>query len=148
TPKRGLKVFFNDAEIQKYRKNYCGFFCIMSNKIKSAREALEIYRVKDVVEKSFDDLKNHLDMKRLRVHTATAMDCRLFLQFIALIYTSAIRNVLRTDKKLKHFTPREVLEALETISKIKYSNRYGHLFTEITSFQRYILQTFGIELPS
>lgn len=148
TPKRGLKVSFNDAEIQKYRKRYCGFFCIMSNKIKSAKEALNVYRTKDVVEKSFDDLKNHLDMKRLRVHTAAAMDCRLFLQFIALIYTSAIRNVLQADKKLKHLTAREVLEELETISKIKYSNRYGQLFTEITSFQRHILQTFGIELPS
>jgi transposase len=148
TPKRGLKVSFNDAEIQRYRKKYCGFFCIMSNKIKSAKEALKVYRTKDIVEKSFDDLKNHLDMKRLRVHTATAMDCRLFLQFIALIYTSAIRNVLQRDKKLKHLTAREVLEELETISKIKYSNRYGQLFTEITSFQRHILQAFNVELPA
>lgn len=148
TPKRGLKVSFNEAEIQKYRKKYCGFFCIMSNKIKNAKEALEVYRTKDVVEKSFDDLKNHLDMKRLRVHTTAAMDCRLFLQFIALIYTSAIRNTLQADKKLKHLTAREALEELETISKIKYSNRYGQLFTETTSFQRHILQTFGVEVLS
>jgi transposase len=148
TPQRGLRVSFNDMKIQKYRKKYCGFFCIMSNKIKNAGEALEVYRTKDVVEKSFDDLKNHLDMKRLRVHTATAMDCRLFLQFIALIYTSAIRNVLRADEKLKHLTTREVLEELETISKIKYSNRYGQLFTEATSFQQHILKTFNVEIPS
>lgn len=148
TPKRGFRVFFNDEAIQKYRKQYCGFFCIMSNEIKSAKEALELYRNKDVVEKSFDDLKNHLDMKRLRVHTSAAMDCRLFLQFIALIYISYIRNTLRADKKLKHLTAREVLEELETISKIRYSNRYGQLFTETTSFQRQILQTFGVELPS
>lgn len=148
TPKRGLKVSFNDEEIQKYRKQYCGFFCIMSNKIKSAKEALEIYRTKDVVEKSFDDLKNHLDMKRLRVHTASAMDCRIFLQFIALIYISSIRNTIQSDKKLKYFTAREVLEEMETISRIKYSNRYGQLFTETTPLQRHIMQTFGIELES
>jgi hypothetical protein len=120
----------------------------MSNKIKSAKEALEIYRTKDVVEKSFDDLKNHLDMKRLRVHTASAMDCRIFLQFIALIYISSIRNTIQSDKKLKYFTAREVLEEMETISRIKYSNRYGQLFTETTPLQRHIMQTFGIELES
>lgn len=148
TPKRGLQVSFNDETIQKYRKRYCGFFCIMSNKIKSAKEALDVYRTKDVVENSFDDLKNHLDMKRLRVHSAASMDCRLFLQFVALIYISSIRNTIRADKKLKYLTPREVLEELETVSKIKYSNRYGQLFTEITARQRHIMETFSIELPS
>lgn len=148
TPKRGLQVSFNDEAVQKYRKRYCGFFCIMSNQIKSAKEALEVYRTKDVVENSFDDLKNHLDMKRLRVHTATAMDCRLFLQFIALIYISSIRNTIQADKKLKYLTAREVLEELETVSRIKYSNRYGQLFTEVTSWQSHIMQTFGVELPS
>lgn len=148
TPKRGLQVSFNDETIQKYRKRYCGFFCIMSNKIKSAKEALEVYRTKDVVENSFDDLKNHLDMKRLRVHTAAAMDCRIFLQFIALIYISSIRTTIQADKKLKYLTAREVLEELETISRIKYSNRYKQLFTEITSWQCHIMETFGIELPT
>ena len=148
TPKRGIKVDFNDDEIQKSRKKYCGFFCIMSNKIKSAKEALEVYRTKDVVEKSFDDLKNHLDMKRLRVHASNSMDCRLFLQFIALIYISAIRGILRTDKKLQYYTARGVLEELETISQIKYSHRYGQLFTEVTPIQKHIFQVFGIELPT
>ncbi|NGX60541.1 MAG: hypothetical protein K940chlam9_00001 [Chlamydiae bacterium] len=81
TPKRGLQVSFNEEEIQKHRKRYSGFFCILSNKIKTAKEALSIYRTKDVVENSFDELKNHLDMKRLRVRTAAAMDSRLFLQY-------------------------------------------------------------------
>ncbi|MBN1970685.1 MAG: transposase, partial [Candidatus Delongbacteria bacterium] len=86
TPKRGLQVGFNDEEIEKYRKKYSGFFCIYSNKIKNAKEALEIYRNKDVVENCFDDLKNHLDMKRIRVHSSKNMDSRLFIQFLALIY--------------------------------------------------------------
>ncbi len=40
------------------------------------------YRAKNAVENSFDDLKNHLDMRRLRIHTSDAMDSRLFLQFL------------------------------------------------------------------
>jgi transposase len=146
TPKRGLTVTFNDKEIQKHRKRYSGFFCILSNEIKTAKEALSVYRTKDVVENSFDDLKNHLDMKRLRVHTAAAMDSRLFLQFIALIYISSIRNIIKNDKKLKYLTTREVMEEMETLTKITYSNRYGHILTETTPLQRHIIDVFGIQL--
>ena len=102
----------------------------MSNKIQSAEEALTTYRNKDVVENCFDDLKNHLDMKRLRVHSAPAMDGRLFLQFLALIYVSSIRTRIIGDEKLK------------------YSNRYGQVFTETTPVQRRILALFDIELPT
>ena len=139
---------FNEAEIQKRRKKYSGFFCILSNKIKTAEEVLSVYRNKDVVENCFDDLKNHLDMKRLRVHTAAAMDGRLFLQFLALIYISSIRTTIQTDKKLKYMTIREAMEEMETLAKIKYSNRYGQVFTETTKIQRRILEVFGVQLPA
>lgn len=147
-PKRGLKVAYNDEEIQKYRDCYSGFFCIFSNKIKSAKEALQVYRSKDVVENCFDDLKNHLDMKRLRVHSAPAMDCRLFLQFLSLVYISAIRNAIRADSQLKHLTAREIMEEMETVIRIKYSNRYGQIFTETTPLQRHIMKIFEVELPT
>ena len=148
TSKRGLKVEFNEAEIQKRRKKYSGFFCVLSNKIKTAEEALNVYRNKDVVENCFDDLKNHLDMKRLRVHTAAAMDGRLFLQFLALIYISSIRTKIQADKKLKYMTVREVMEEMETLTKIKYSNRYGQVFTETTKTQRNIMDVFDVDLPT
>ena len=147
TPKRGLTVTFNEAEIQKHRKRYSGFFCILSNKITTAKEALNIYRNKDVVENCFDDLKNHLDMKRLRVHTAAAMDSRLFLQFLALIYISSIRKTAQADDKLKNLTAREVMEKMETYTKITYSNHYGQIFTETTPLQRHILAVFGAKTP-
>ena len=81
-------------------------------------EALFIYRNKDVVENCFDDLKNHLDMKRLRVHTSKAMDSRLFLQFLALIYVSTIRNTIQDDQKLNSFTVAKVLEEMETLGRL------------------------------
>lgn len=148
TPKRGLKISFNEKEIQKYRKRYSGFFCILSNKIKTAQEALNVYRTKDVVENSFDDLKNYMDMKRLRVHTSKAMDTRLFLQFLSLIYGSSIRSTIKRNKKLKYLTVREVLEEMETLTKIKYSNHYGQIFTETTPLQKQIMQEFKIEVPT
>jgi len=148
TPKRGLQVKFNEDEIRNSRKKYCGFFCILSNEIKDANEALRVYRDKDVVENCFDDLKNHMDMKRLRVHTAPTMDGRLFLQFLALIYVSSIRAEIRKNEKLKHLTVRRVMEEMETLVEIKYANRYGQVFTETTPTQRRIMKLFGVELPT
>jgi len=148
TPKRGLKVSYNEEEVRRHRDRYSGFICIFSNTIKDAAEALEVYRNKDVVENCFDDLKNHLDMKRLRVHSAAAMDCRLFLQFLSLVYISGIRNTIQVDSNLKHLTVREVMEEMETLTKIKYSNRYGQIFTEITPLKRHIMKAFDLEIPT
>lgn len=148
TPKKGLKASYNEEEIQKYRKRYAGFFCILSSKIKEPMEALKIYREKDVVENSFDDLKNTLDMKRLRIHSATAMDTRLFLQFLALILICKLRNTTREDPVLKNLTVREVMEEMQTLSKITYSNRYGQIYTETSPIQRKIMESFQLSLPT
>ncbi len=148
THKRGMRVTFNDPEIQKHRKRYAGFFCILSSKAKDPMDALRIYREKDSVENSFDDLKNTLDMKRLRIHSAAAMDSRLFLQFLALILICRIRNTTREDKILRNLTVREVMEEMETLSKITYSNRYGQLYTETSPIQRNIMAAFKLAIPA
>ena len=63
-PKRGRKIEYNQEAIDTYRKNSIGWFVLATNDIKDSVRALEIYRMKDAVEKHFDDLKNDLDMKR------------------------------------------------------------------------------------
>ena len=148
TPKRGIRILFNDAEIEKHRKRYAGFFCILSNAVKLPLEALNVYRTKDVVENSFDDLKNQLDMKRLRIHTSAAMDARMFLQFLALIYICQIRNAIQKDRILRNLTVREVMEDMETLVRIKYSHRYGQLYTETNPIQRKIMDVFGVVIPT
>ncbi len=148
TPKRGLRVKFNDAAIQKHRKRYAGFFCLLTNTVKDPMEALRIYRAKDAVENCFDDLKNHLDMKRLRIHSSAAIDSRIFLQFLALILICQIRNTIQSDKILRNLTVREVMEDMETLVKITYSGRYGQLYTETSPIQRKIMEVFGLTLPT
>lgn len=143
TPKRGKRVSFNDAEIQKHRKRYAGFFCILSTEIRDAEEALRVYRAKDVVENCFDDLKNQMDMKRLRVHSSAAMDGRIFVQFLALILISRLREVLHANEELRNLTVRETMEAMESFAKITYSGRYGKLYTEASPLQRKIMSAFG-----
>jgi transposase len=148
TPKRGRHVVFNEEEIQKHRKRYAGFFCILSNQFRDSMETLRVYRRKEVVENCFDDLKNQLDMKRLRVHSSAAMDTRIFLQFLALILICQIRDTIQGDKELRNLTVREVMEAMETLVRITYSGRYGQLYTETGPLQRKIMEVFGIILPT
>lgn len=148
TPVRGKQVKFNSDAVQAHRNRYAGFFTLFTNDIKDPVTALETYRNKDVVENCFDDLKNQLDMKRLRVHHSPTMDGRIFLQFIALIYISAIRKKIKSNKSLEHYTVRELIEELETISKITYTGRYGSVFTESTKKHKEIARIFSIDLES
>lgn len=148
TPKRGRKVEYNEGAIQQYRNRYSGFFCIASSKIKQADEALQVYRNKDVVENCFDDLKNQQDMKRLRIRSSTAMDSRLFLQFLALIYISKIRQTTKGCKKMKHLSVRDTMEILETLSQIKLSNRRKLIRTDASPLQRDILGEFNVSLSA
>jgi transposase len=147
TPKRGIKVTYNMEAVNQHIKRYTGYFALLSNKTKDPLEALRIYRDKDVVEKSFDDLKNQLDMKRLRMHSSRATDGRLFVQFIALILMSALRKEMRKSDLIKHYTARELLKEMGTLTKITYAGKYGHILTEVTKPQRKILTDLKIVLP-
>ncbi len=148
TPKRGRSVAFNTEETRTYTSRYAGFHALLSNGAKNPVEALQIYRDKDRIEKCFDDLKNQLDMNRLRMHSSAVVDGRMFIQFLALIYMSALRREMRKSSLIKQYTVRELLWEMETLMKIKYAGKYGCLITEITKPQRELLEKLGIPLPT
>jgi len=93
-----------------------GWLVIISNFVTNAKEALTIYREKDVVEKGFLRLKNSLDLARIRVHSETNMQNKVFVCFIALILLSAIRNVMMDKNMYKKLTMRKLIL---TLSKVK-----------------------------
>jgi len=146
TPKRGRKITYNDRAVSQYINRYAGFQALFTNAIKDPIETLIVYRNKDVVEKSFDDLKNQLDMNRLRMHSAEAVNGRLFVQFIALIYICALRKEMRKSDLIRKYTVRELLQEMETYTKVKYTGKYGQILTELTKAQREILDHLNIDL--
>ena len=145
TPVRGRQVRYHDAAIRAYRDRYAGFFAILSTRKMDALEVLQIYRNKDTIEKIFDDLKNALDMKRLRMHSSGRMAGRLFVQFIALILFSQIQQVLREKDLASHYSPKLVLGELESLTRIHYTGKYKDLVSEVSKTQREILTAFGID---
>ena len=135
---------FNEDEIKNFRNRYAGFFCIFTNRKTDSAELLDVYRRRDVVENCFDDLKNALDMKRLRVHSSSAIDTRLFLQFLALILLSRIRKMSRDHKSLKYMTAREIIEVMETIMQSSCLATGRKMITEIGPIQKSVIEAFGL----
>jgi transposase len=84
--------------ITTYGNKYLGFNCFLSTMNTNCIDILQLYRDKNKVEKDFDDIKNTLDPKRLRVHDSISMNPRLFIQFITLIYISYIKKQIKSDK--------------------------------------------------
>lgn len=146
TPKRGLKVEYLQEAITEARKRYVGFTAILTRKWKDAVKTLNVYREKDVVEKAFDDLKNDLDMKRLRVQSPKRMNSRMFIQFIALIFMSRIRRTLHEKLPDSKWTAKGILMELDSLTTIHYSGKYKPKLSEVTKTQREILEAFDISI--
>ena len=143
--RKGLLVSKHKENIDNALK-YKGYLVILSNDIVDPKEALYIYRTKDKVEKAFDNLKNDLDLKRLRIHSEDAMKGRLFIGFIALILQSHIHKVMKETDLVKKYTVEELLGELEKISLIEFKSG-KKLMTEITKKQRLIYDLFKVLLP-
>ncbi|MCX7773041.1 MAG: transposase, partial [Clostridia bacterium] len=121
-----------------------GFFIIVETDFEvSSLDVLMTYRQRDVVEKSFDDLKNELDMKRLHCHSDQTAEGKMFVAFFALILRSCMQNKLRTYMAETGTTFSSVLKELR---KIKYVHiREGKkLLSPITKKQRDILDALGL----
>ena len=94
----------------------CGYFLIAETDFKkTTAEILEIYRNRDVVEKSFDSLKNELDMKRLHTWTSETAQGKLFVSFISLIVRSYMLNRLSDYMRKNGFTLKKILLELDKI---------------------------------
>lgn len=148
TPQRGMKVKYDEEAIQKYRQRHSGVFILLSNCIKDPMTALAHYREKDVIEKSFDDLKNEEDCKRLRMHSDRTAEGKLFLGFLALIIRSFIANAVRQNDDLKRIGIPGLLREMNTFREITEKRRYRRIVTEPTRIQQLVMECFGISQTS
>jgi len=123
---------------------YSGWLVILSNHIKSAAEAIRIYRAKDVVEKGFYRLKNNLELGRLRVHSNEAMLNKVFVGFIALIIMSYIHNVMLDNGLYYKMTMKKLISVLEKI-RVHYI-RKDRIIVPLTKEQTEILNAFKLPL--
>lgn len=118
----GIVHFFvasNEESIDRHKYNHIGWFVLATNDIKDKVYVLEVHRNKDSAGKWFDDLKNDLDMKRLRIHTTATMEGRAFLQFTALLTTTRLKQVMAVAGWFKNYNlqPQRIYYGTDPLSK-------------------------------
>ena len=138
--------FIRDTEKINAIISRLGFFIIVETDFEaSSLEVLMVYRQRDVVEKSFDDLRNELDMKRLHCHNDETSEGKMFVAFFALILRSCMQNKLRTYLAETGLTFSSILKELR---KMKYVQTLDgkKLLSPITKKQRDILNICGLSM--
>jgi transposase len=146
TPKRGVNVEANEESIQEHIKTF-GYFVLLSNEIKDPTLALCIYRNKDLIEKSFGNLKNRLSMKRPLVSSSESLEGKLFVQFVGLMLVSRIDQIMKKHNLYKNYSMQLLLDELDLIERFDYPGKRFHC-SEITKKQEYIYTCFGVNPPN
>jgi transposase len=123
-----------------------GFFYLLSNTKLNISEVLEIYRNKDIVEKSFNNIKNSLGGRRPQVHSIENFEGSLFIQFIGLILIFCIHKVMKETNLYKNYTIDSLLDELDLIEQYVLPNNQV-IYSEITGKQIDIFKKFNIAVP-
>ena len=119
----------------------------MSNGIKDPVEALRIYRLKDLIEKSFGNLKERLSMRRMSVSSEENFEGRLFVQFVALQIVSYIKKQMDIHGLFSRYTIQSLLDELDTIEYYQQPGKAHHL-SEITEKQRSLYELMNVTVPT
>lgn len=146
TPIRGVKIEPKQRAIDTAEQNL-GYFVLMSNGISKPMEALQIYRTKDMVEKAFGNLKEHLNMRRESVASEEGLEGKLFLQFIGLIYLCHIKKIMDEKKLFSKYSLQELLDELDIIELYQHPGKRGYI-GEITGKQRAIYEAMKVAVPT
>jgi transposase len=129
------KLLSSDVEYFEYVRNALsnnreGFFKLGCNEKLTPSEVFRTYRRRNTVEKLMDSLKNHIDLKPLRVWSENSVRGTLFLCFLAQTTVSMIRYEMpelrrRSTKfiigSLENFTIYEVCDRKQSVRRM-YSN--------------------------
>jgi len=140
----GYTISIKEDAIKKELET-AGWMILISNDVTDAKEAIRIYREKDVVEKGFLRLKNSLDLGRLRVHREDTMQNKIFVGFISLILTTHIHKVMLAKEFYKMMTMKKLLL---TLSKLRLQIVNGtRILFPLTKDQKVIYKAFNIDEP-
>jgi len=119
---------------------------LISNHFSNAKEAIRIYREKDIVEKGFQRLKNCLDLGRLRVHSEKSMQNKVFIGFISLLLLSSIHHVMVDQKLYAKMSMKRLILSLSNV-KVQIIKDLRILFP-LTTEQRSIYEAFALNPPT
>ena len=128
----------------------CGYFAIISSEKMDFKEAIGLYKNRDVSEKVFRADKSYLGNHCLRVASEEAASNKIFIGFIALIirchmYTTLKNKAKEMIKKPNYLTVPATIRELEKIEMTRQLDKVYRLDHAVTKTQKVILSAFGID---
>ena len=109
--------------------------------------ALHIYRMKDIVEKAFGNIKDRLNMRRLLAKSEKNLDGKIFTEFISLILISHLDHKMKETNLYKKYTMQQLLDKLDVLECFEDESRSLRI-GEILNQQAEIYETLGVPSPS
>jgi len=141
---KNLTLKRNDKSISE-NSAHMGKIIILTNCAVSKLETLDIYLKKDIVEKCFDQMKNELEDKRLRVASKKAFSARLFITYLALILRTYLTSKSFKAKLNKNLKVPEIIAQLNLIRRVATNDSY--FLSEISKTHRVIFDKLNIPIP-
>lgn len=146
TPKRGRKVTYKEDDIKEARR-YLGYFALITNETMDAFTALHLYRMKDVVEKAFGNIKERLNMRRLLVSSEKGLDGKIFTEFVSLILISHLDHKMKETGLYSNYTMLQLLDKLDVLECFEDANHLLRI-VEMLNKQAEIYEALGVDVPT
>ena len=109
--------------------------------------ALHLYRMKDVVEKAFGNIKERLNMRRLLVSSEKSLDGKIFVEFVALILISCLDYRMKQTDLYKDLTLNQLLDKLDVIECFE-DNGHSLRVGELLDKQKEIYNALSVKIPT
>ncbi|MCR5813286.1 MAG: transposase [Desulfovibrio sp.] len=133
----------------KKNKTLAGFFSsVIYNNDCTAVESLKIYKARDEQERYFEQMKSQMDFHTQEGSSEDGKIGRLFILFIGLLLSSAVRSTWKNSIKLRKLY-RSSYDLIDEMTPIRFCE-YPDGSTHVTSFlssQVEICKEFGIKVP-
>lgn len=128
----------------------CGYFAIITSEKMDAKDAISLYKNRDVSEKVFRADKSYLGNSCLRVASEEAASNKIFIGFIALVircklYISLKNKAKELVKKPNYLTVPAAIRELEKIEMTRQLDKVYRLDHAVTKTQKVILSAFDID---
>ncbi len=143
TPVRGISLSYKQDTINSARERY-GFFTLISNEVKDPVTVIRLYRMRDIVEKAFSNIKERLNLKRTLTSSESSLEGKLFVEFVALIYLSYIKKMMEDARLFSRYTMHELLDELDVIECFTEPGK-APIQGEVLKKQEQIYRDLGVE---
>ncbi|MBF6625449.1 transposase [Aerococcaceae bacterium zg-BR9] len=142
----GKIVYRYNNEAIKVKKGNFGYFVLMSSFKKDVWDILSLYRNKELIEDAFHNLKDRLNMRRMRVSSERGLEGKMFVQFIALMLQAQLKQTLEQSSLNKEYTIQGFLSELNRVDILSIKE-IGKTVGEVTIPLTGLFEKTGVRIP-